>query len=305
MIVDVHTHLWQSPDQLGQQIGAQLRHRFSGPGEPLDASPSAHAEATAPVNAAIVLGFRSVHLGAAVPAKLISNYVATRLDRMVGFAGIDPMEDGYLDQIEQLPAMRLSGVVISPSEQAFHPGHSRALKLFDRCQQLGMPVFVHQGTFVVRDSRMEYAMPHLLDEVARNFPRLKILISHCGYPWIDEALVLIGKHQNIYTELSQVVSRPWQLYNVLLQAHQLGVTDRLLLGSDFPQLRPAQAIEAIYSLNTFTLGSGLPAIPREKLRSIVERDALFSLGLKLPGGPLADAPAPAAYRMSVSPGDHP
>ena len=303
MIVDVHTHVWQSPDQLGPQISAQLRNRFTGPGEPLDASPSAHAEATAQVNVAIALGFRSVHLGADVPAKLVSAYVGTRLDHMIGFAGIDPMEDGYLEQIDALPSMRLSGVVISPSEQAFHPNHSRAQKLFERCEAMRLPVFIHQGTFSVRDSRMEYAMPYLLDDVARNFPHLKILISHCGYPWIDEALALIGKHNNIYTELSQVVSRPWQLYNVLLQAHQLGVTDRLLLGSDFPQMRPDQAIEAIYSLNKFTLGSGLPAIPREKLRAIVERDALAALGLKLTHAARPDSDLQAAYRLSVPPGE--
>ena len=39
---------------------------------------------------------------------------------------------------------------------------------------------------------------------------------------------------------------------------------------------------SIYSINTFTQGTPLPSIPREQLRSIVERDALACLGIREP-----------------------
>jgi predicted TIM-barrel fold metal-dependent hydrolase len=126
---------------------------------------------------------------------------------------------------------------------------------------------------------MEYARPYLFDEVARSFPKLKIILAHCGHPWIDETLTLVGKHAGVYAELSNVISRSWQLYNVLLMAHQVGVIDRLLFGSDFPYFTPQEAIETMYSLNRFTQGTNLPSVPREKLRAIVERDALDALGL--------------------------
>ncbi len=306
MIVDAHTHLWQHPDQLGPQITAQLRQRYSSPGETLDASPSAHEEATAVVDAALVLGFRSVMLDASVPAKLVAAYVNPRRDRLFGFAGIDPLEDSALDQLDALPALGLSGVVISPAEQGYNPSDAKPLRLLEKCQALRLPVYVHMGNFYARDSRLEFASPVLLDEIPRSFPNLKLIITNVGYPWIDQTLILLGKHRNVFTDLSDVISRPSQLYNVILHAYQTGVLDRLLLASDFPLQTPQQAIEAIYNLTKFAQSTGMPNIPREKLRSIVERDTLAALGLRTtsptggkPGDESANPrglPTPAALR---------
>lgn len=279
MIVDTHTHLWQNLDQLGPQISAQLRQQAAGPWDQMDATPQAHETATHSVDAAFVLGFRSRLLGADVPNQLIATYVATNPSKLIGFAGIDPMIRGWQQELEELPGIGLSGVVISPAEQGYHPTHSEAMKLYERCQALGMPVIVHQGSPFARDSMLEHARPYLFDEVARSFPRLRLLITQCGHPWLEEALVVVSKHRNIYAGLSGVVLRPWQLYNLLLQAHQLDVTDRLLLGSDFPHANPEYAIELIYTVNRFAQGTAVPSVPREKLRAIVERNALEAMGL--------------------------
>lgn len=291
MIVDMHTHLWQSPDQLGEQISAQLRQRFAGRMELLDASPAAHEAAMEPVDVAVVLGFRSRHLGAHLPNDYIAEHVRRHSDRLIGFAGVDPTEPGTADHPGALAEQGFAGVTISPAAQAFHPADSRALPLYEACAEHRLPVLVHQGTHNTRDSRMEFARPYLFDEVARANPELRIVFAHCGHPWTDETLTLIGKHRYAFADLSNIISRPWQLYNVLLQAHQLDVMDKLLFGSDFPYLSPEQAIETMYSLNRFVHGTGLPSIPREKVRAIVERDAPGLLGIRSPAGARASTPA--------------
>ena len=86
--------------------------------------------------------------------------------------------------------MRLAGVVVSPALQGFHPCDSRAMLLYEQCHNRGMPVFFLGAEPLCRDALMEYAQPHLLDEVARSYPNLRIVISQCGYPWMDEALAL-------------------------------------------------------------------------------------------------------------------
>ncbi len=288
MIVDVHSHVWHTCEQWGPQIGSLLRKRLGSPVSPPDASGQAHSEAMQTVGAAFVLGFRSKRLGVELPLTVLSSHTAWAPDRMAGFAGVDPMEDGYLDLVEGIPARRMKGVVISPSEQGFHPQHSRAMRLYELCQTLGLPVIVHQGEDFVRDSMMEFAQPHLLDGVARDFPRLKILLTHCGHPWTDQALVLLGKHPHVYTEISGLTLRPKQLHDVLLQACQMDVIDKVLFGSDFPRQTPQEAIRTIYSLNQWNLGDCLVSLPREKLRGIVERGALALLGVSLA------APKPAA-----------
>ena len=297
MIVDLHTHLWQSPEQLGPQISAQLRERFAGRLELLDASVHAHAEATEPVDVAVVLGFKSRYLGADLPNASIAEYVGAHPDRLIGFGGIDPTEPGAARQVEQLPAMGLAGVTVSPSAQDFHPSDTRAMRVYEQCQAMQLPVLVHQGTHYTRDSKMEYARPYLFDEIARTFPRLRLVIAHCGHPWVEETLTLVGKHEHVFTEVSNVLTRPWQLYNVLLQAHQLDVSEHVLFGSDFPYVTPAEAIETIYSINRFVHGTALPSVPRQTLRAIVENDTLACLGLRR-GAPVIEAPVSTRTRST-------
>lgn len=281
MIVDVHTHVWDSPDQWGPQIAALLRQRLTTPMDRADANNQAHSEAAEAVDAAFVLGFRSRRLGAEVPTALLTNYIITAPEKLIGFAGVDPMDEHCLDEIDALSFRRMRGIVISPAEQGFHPQHSRAMKLYEKCQTIGVPIIVHQGEEYVRDSMLEHAPPWLFDPVARDFPNLKLLFTHCGHPWTEQMLILLGKHRNAYAELSGLTLRPRQLFHTLIQAHHLDVTDRLLLGSDFPRQTPQQAIAAIYSLNQMAMSTMETLVPREKLRAIVERDAMEAMGLSV------------------------
>lgn len=280
MIIDAHTHVWQSLEQLGPQISAHLRQRLGQPWEQIDAGPQTHEAAIRELGGAFVWGFRSRRLGADVPNQLIASYVSTAPDRLYGFAGVDPMDDNCLDRLESAAMMKLSGVVISPSDCHYHPTHSRAMRLFEQCQRMNLPVMVDQGGRFCRDAALEFARPELLDEVARSFPQLRIVLAHVGHPWTEAALTLLGKHRHVYATISGLAQRPWQLYNMLLCAHHLEVTDRLLFGSDFPHHSPRKAIEAIYFINQFAHGTAFPTIPRQRLRSIVERDALEALGLR-------------------------
>ncbi len=301
MIVDLHTHLWQNPEQLGPQIAAQLRERFAGSWDLLDAGPQAHEAATEPVDVAVILGFKSRYLGAELPNDYIAEYMARNPQKYLGFAGVDPTDRDCVPQIERLAGRGFSGVTISPASQDFHPADTRAMAVYEACESLRLPILVHQGTHYTRDSKMEYARPYLFDEVARGFPKLRLVIAHCGHPWVEETLTLIGKHEHLYAELSAIIARPWQLYHVMQQAHSQGVTDRLLFGSDFPYMSPGEAIETMYSINTFSHGTPLPAVPREKLRSIVERDALSCLGIRRGGsGPRAN-PMPGSTKPTAAP----
>ena len=79
--------------------------------------------------------------------------------------------------------------------------------------------------------------------------------------------------------LAALLRRPWQAYQALLSAYENQVAEKLFFGSDFPFATAAAAIEQLYRLNEITHGTNLPGIPREVLRSIVERDALSELGI--------------------------
>jgi predicted TIM-barrel fold metal-dependent hydrolase len=147
------------------------------------------------------------------------------------------------------------------------------MRLYEQCARLQLPILFEQHQRNPH-AKMEYARPALLDEIAREFPDLRIVISRLGEPWVDETIVLLAKHPCIYSDVAGLLPQPWRSYTALLTAYEYGVLDKVLFGSDFPFRAPAACIEALYTINQFSHGSSLPAIPREHLRGIVERNAL-------------------------------
>ena len=279
MIIDLNTRTWTSPAQLGEQAATRIRmtqaDHWLRQDHGIDAL-DAHLEC---IDVAVVHGFRSSMLDAHVPSEYIAEVVSRQPNRLVGFAGIDPIAPGSLNEISKILEMGLSGITISPSMQGVHPTHSAAMRIYESCEDRGIPIMVSRPDIALPSSVLEFDRPSGWDEVARSFPKLKIVIGSLGYPWIDETLVMVQKHENIYTDLSVMATRPWLVRNALLTANALGVMDKIFFASGWPADRPARAIESLYSLNTFNQGSGQPSVPRSEIRTIIERDTLSELGI--------------------------
>lgn len=277
MIVDCHTHLWSKPQQLG--VGSEALFAR----QPVTAGAADHQQASRCVDKTLVLGFRSRHLQADIPDELILDYVSRHSDRMIGIAAVDPTESGAVQRAERLLTQKeFRGLTISPAAQNFHPSDSRAQALYELAADRGVPIFFHQHTHFHARSRMEYARPALLDEIALEYPALTMVLTSLAHPWVDEAMALLGKHQRIFADVGGLVRRRWPAYNALVLADQFNVMDKILFGSDFPFFSAAEAIESIYRLHELTQGTNLPTVPRETLRSMVERDALSALGIARP-----------------------
>ncbi|MEE9294563.1 MAG: amidohydrolase family protein [Phycisphaerae bacterium] len=248
--------------------------------------------ASEPVDASIVLGFKSRYLDAEIPNRLVADYVRQHPDRLIGFAGIDPTDPS--EAVKEMQIARdefgMRGVALSPAAQDFHPCHTNAKTCYEAAGGLRLPVLFHNGVRNAPECVLQYGQPALLDEVAREFPSLKIIVAHMGYPWVHETVALIAKQQNVYSDISWLLHRPWSAYQSLLVAYEHGVMHKLLFGSGFPYTNAAHCIEALYGINHLVHGTNLPAIPREHLRGIVQRDALELLGIRPQSGPRNGSP---------------
>ena len=299
MIVDCATRVFNNPEQLGRETAEALRRSTAMRGTRIESTAAAHEKQLAPVAAALVHGFRSRLLDAGIPNEFVAEVVRSNPGRLAGIAGIDPMAPDAAAQLERAVELGLVGVTVSPSAQGFHPAHSDAMRLYARIEELGLPLFVGRPGPLVASGTLEFDRPSGFDEVARLHPKLRIVIGELGWPWIDECLAMLMKHQNVFAEISGVSSRPWQLYNALLGAQSLGALDRLFFGSGFPYEQPAKAIENLYSVNAYAHGTQLPAIPRTALRSIAERDPFAVLGIDSPAARAVRA-RPAAAEGDLS-----
>ncbi len=276
MLIDAHTMVFDSAERLGLRGGAAARRAG------VDGSPRRFDQAMEQVETALVLGVDSPFAGAVIGMEAVARVVRSRPGKTVGLAGIDPLRRDVASALQDASALGLKGVVVSPSGGDFHPAHSRAMRLYELCEAQGRPVVVLPGWELSAASRLEFAQPTLLDEAARSFPRLRLVIAAMGYPFVDQTLALLGKHEHVYADLSRVVERRGTLREVLVKAHEWGVADKLLFGSGFPWSSPAAAAEAILTSNGLDAHADRATTPPKVLRRIVERDALSCLGLTAP-----------------------
>lgn len=260
MIVDCHTHINCEAD---------------------DSTLSAHLEAAETVDVCIVLAEAGQASGKT--NEKLSEYVGKHKEKLVGFAHIDPTKDNI--SVKNLSSnqekLGLSGTVLYCSSCGFHPAHSRAMRFYESAQQLGLPVFFHNGGSLSSEAALDYAQPYLLDQIAREFGDLKMVIGSMGSPFPEQTLCMIEKHENVYADLTMRSSNVWKVYNTVVAASEQGVMDKLLFGSGFPLGNAGEYIETLLGFNKLLGDTSLPTVPRGHIRHIVERDTLKLLGMKV------------------------
>lgn len=304
MIVDLDMRMWARTEDLGEGISSAVRRSGAARWLQPDASSDALLQALQTVDCGVVVGYRSELLRGAVPEAAIRRLLdfagAHLAGRLLYARAIDPMAAEAASEVESARAAGACALWTDPCLQGYHPADPRAMRVFDRAEALQLPLLVGWSGPLPSAARLEFGRPYLLDDVARAFPRLPIVLMGAGFPFTQEALALAAKHERVYATLSGVASRPWDLLQVLQQCRDLGVDSKLLFGSGFPFDTPVRAIEAIYSVNAAIQSTHLPHIARSVLREIVERDAVTLLGLGVPPPPRDRlAPRTLAARMQL------
>ena len=84
---------------------------------------------------------------------------------------------------------------------------------------------------------MKYNRPLYIDEIAVDFPRLKIIIIHAGYPWVKEALILSKLNDNVWIDLTflDVLEDTFEddlLQNTITACMRTVGADKLVWGSE-------------------------------------------------------------------------
>jgi len=160
------------------------------------------------------------------------------------------------------------------------------MRFYESAQELNLPVFFHNGA-ADTDAVLDYAQPYLLDEVARQFSDLKIIIGNMGEPFVEQTLSMVAKHKNVYVDLTIKPERVWQVYNTVVAAYEHRVMDKLLFGSGFPLGNAGQCIETLLGFNKLLGNMDLPTVPRGNIQSIIQRNTLVLLGIKDSGQEIA------------------
>jgi predicted TIM-barrel fold metal-dependent hydrolase len=170
---------------------------------------------------------------------------AEHADVLIPFGSVDPGRGlaGVRLARRLVDEHGVRGFKFHPSLQAFHPNDRMAYPLYEVIEELGVPAVFHTGQTGIGAGvpggggiRLKYSNPLDLDDVAADFPNLKIILAHPSFPWQDEALAVATHKPNVYIDLSGWSPKyfPPQLIryaNTLLKR-------KVLFGSDYPVIEP-------------------------------------------------------------------
>jgi predicted TIM-barrel fold metal-dependent hydrolase len=175
----------------------------------------------------------------------IAESCAAHADVLIPFASIDPHKGraGVREARRLVEEHGVRGFKFHPSIQAFSPNDPLAYPLYGAIEELGVPALFHTGQTGIGAGvpggggiRLKYSNPMLVDDVAVDFPELRIILAHPSFPWQDEALAVATHKPYVYIDLSGWSPKyfPPQLVryaNTLLK-------DKVLFGSDYPVITP-------------------------------------------------------------------
>jgi len=128
-------------------------------------------------------------------------------DLLLGFAHVElgPTVDGP-EKVEQFKQQGFTGLkFIGP---AWPYDDDRYFGLYEKAQELGMPILFHTGYLSHTPGRPQVGIstekmrPARLDAIARAFPDLRMMMAHLGYPEFEMGLTLIRFFENLYGEYS-------------------------------------------------------------------------------------------------------
>ncbi len=210
-----------------------------------------------------------------------NDYVAAvvRADpgRFIGFASVNPAF--------AVGELGLAGLKLYPMYQHWAPAdRDLAFPVYQAAGELGIPVMIHQAGSTRIDAALELGRPALLDDVGRCFRDLRVIIAHCGHPWVDEALFLLTKHPNFYGELSYLLASITRrdLFGLLHRCEPMFVPlEKLFFGTDYPGFLydPVALAEKVRSVNVEAAAAGLDPIPQPKIDGLLGDNFARFLGL--------------------------
>ncbi|HEV8721926.1 MAG TPA: amidohydrolase family protein [Candidatus Binatia bacterium] len=143
----------------------------------------------------------------------------------------------YAQELARNP--KVVGFKFHPPDQGFSPNDRKFYAIWEVLQTCAKPVMFHVGFTVLGANTdggsgiaLDYGRPIHLDTLARDFPRMKIIAAHPGWPWEQELIGVVTHKKNVHVDTSGYLAE--QLPEIFLKAIGSRLQDKALFGTDFP-----------------------------------------------------------------------
>jgi predicted TIM-barrel fold metal-dependent hydrolase len=172
-----------------------------------------------------------------IPNELVAPLAARHPDRFIPFAGADVMAGGPAVQSFErwVREHGFRGLSLRPFMIGLPADDRRYYPFYAKCVELDVPLSIHTSANWTTTAVNDLGHPRHIDVVARDFPELRIVMSHAGYPWVLESVLLAWKYPNVYLELAahrpKYLAEPGTGWEPLLRFGQSTIADKVLFGT--------------------------------------------------------------------------
>jgi predicted TIM-barrel fold metal-dependent hydrolase len=163
-------------------------------------------------------------------------------DFFIPFVSLEPLDKAnrfnrkayeYFDR--SITEDKIKGVLLTPPYGQYKSNDKTAYPFYELAERKGIVVQYHHsaqmGPAVLAPTK--YAKMENLNDVIMDFPEMKIVVEHLGYPWSEYLFVLMTNCKTMYTDLAMTYHRPLWLARQILLAREYGVLDRVMFATDY------------------------------------------------------------------------
>lgn len=205
------------------------------------------------------------------PEERVAKAVAECPDNIMGVYGIDPRSGmtGVRELEKWIKERGFKAAQIHPYGFGFPVDDRRYYPFYTKCCELDVPVIMQTGhSAEVMPS--DLSRPVRVDYIACDFPELKLIASHTGWPWVEELIAIAWKHPNVYLGVAAHAPKYWD--PSLVRFINTRGQDKCIWGTDWPLLTHDRSLKELSELN----------IKEEPKKKLLRDNAIkvFKLGQK-------------------------
>jgi len=190
----------------------------------------------------------------------IAEFTRGHRDRLVPVGSVNPLHElDVRGEIQRVLDLGIGMIKIHPPHQLFLPNAYRGelwqlAEVYRECEARGVPVMFHTGTSVFPRARNVFADPMPVDDVAIDFPNLKIILAHAGRPLYGEtAFFLARRHANVHVDVSGIPPKSLPKYFPRLAQ----IAGKVLWGTDWPSMGVVSLRKNVDEFRALGLGEEL------------------------------------------------
>ena len=186
-----------------------------------------------------------------IPYSRVHEVTQLHPHRFSGLAGVDPFRgmQGIYDLEHAVKELGFVGAHLYPHWFELAPDNAKYYPYYSKCCELDIPIMMQVGQNLIyqRDRRLpSVGRPITLDQVAIDFPELKIIGIHIGTPWAEEMIAMAWKHENVFIGADAYAPKYWP--QALIHYINSYGSSKVMFGTDWPVISPERAISEIDKL---------------------------------------------------------